>query len=91
MSDIDCYLNDVLLKKMPPNMQLFNLADLQPDSLDEYCKYNFVRANQNTSVMVEDPTQGTQVVELNKDDQYLLPFSALKPSLFSNNNDLTLL
>lgn len=72
-------------------MQLFNLADLQPDSLDEYCKYNFVRANQNTSVMVEDPTQGTQVVELNKDDQYLLPFSSLKPSLFSNNNDLTLL
>lgn len=72
-------------------MQLFNLADLQPDTLDEYCKYNFVRANQNTSVMVEDPTQGTQVVELNKDDQYLLPFASLKPSLFSNGNDLTLL
>lgn len=76
---------------MPPNMQLFTLADLQADSLDDYCKYNFVRANQDTSVMVEDPTQGTQVVELKKDDQYLLPFSSLKPSLFSNSNDLTLL
>ena len=76
---------------MPPNMQLFALADLQPDTLDDYCKYNFVRANKDTSVMVEDPTAGTQVIELKKDDQFLLPFSALKPSLFSNSNDLTLL
>lgn len=72
-------------------MQLFNLSDIQPDSLNEYCKYNFVRANKDTSVIVEDPIEGSQVVDLKKDDQYLLPFSSLKPSLFSNNNDLTLL
>ena len=72
-------------------MQLFNLADIQPDNLDKYCKYNFVKANQDTSVIVEDPDDGQLIVDLKKDDQYLLPFNSLKPSLFSNNNDLTLL
>ena len=37
-----------------------------------------MRANKDTSMMVEDPTVGTQVIELKKDDQFLLPFRALK-------------
>lgn len=76
---------------MPLNMQQFTLSDIQPDDMDLYCKYNFVKANKDTSVIVEDPDEGSIVVDMKKDDQYLLPFSSLKPSLFSNNNDLTLL
>lgn len=91
VSDIDCYLEDVLLKKMPQNMQQFTLSNIQPNQLDVYCKYNFVRVNRDTSVILDDPNDGQIVVDLKKDDQCLLPFSSLKSSLFSNSNDLTLL
>lgn len=72
-------------------MQQFTLSDIQEDGLEKYYKYNFVRVHKDTSVIIEDPAEGAKAVELGKDQQYLLPFSSIKPSLFSNGNDLTLL
>lgn len=75
---------------MPSNMQYFNLSDIQPNEQDTYCKYNFVKANKDTTVVVDDPMEGSKIIDLKKDDQCLLPFTSLKSNLFTNN-DLTLL
>jgi hypothetical protein len=80
------YINEVLLQQMPPNMQSFNLSDIKPDEESEHFEYKFVRALNPTSVVVDGFDSGEEVLELQKDGQYFLPYSALKPHLLADKN-----
>lgn len=83
---IDVYINEVLLQQMPPNMQSFNLADIKADEESEHFEYKFVRALKSTSVVVDGFDSGEEVLELQKNGQYFLPYSALKPHLLADKN-----
>lgn len=79
-------MNEILLQQMPLNMQSFNLSDIKSDEESAHFEYKFVRTLNPTSVIVDGLDSGNEIVELQKDRQYFLPYSALKPQLLTKKN-----
>lgn len=82
------------LSGLPPAHQSFNLCDIKSNDRSQFdCHYVFVKALQNTSVLVEDSFSDTTFEnrELEKDSYYFLPYSAVRRHLQSSSKDLVLL
>ena len=92
VSSIHDHLKESLLHRFPDNMRSFELEEVAKDEkLENNTHYVFVKAVKKTSVMVDDPITGQEVVEMEKGSQHFLPFSAVRPLLLKSSKDLILL
>lgn len=88
---IDEHLEQNVLRHMPPNMQKFKLSEVAANRQEFNVNYVFVKAVKKTTVQVDDPLTGQETVEMDKNSQHFLPYSAVRPHLQSSSKDLTLM
>lgn len=92
VTSIDTHLEKTVLGKVPINMRNFHLTDIASNEKIEFdCTYVFVKAVVRTSVTVDDPVVGQEVVVMEKGSQHFLPYSAVREHLNSGSKDLILL
>lgn len=92
LSSVDSHLNRTVLQKLPPNMRSFRMSDVRIDDKKQFdANYVFVKALKETSVVVDDPLMGQEVVHMDKGSQHFLPFSAIRTPLHNSSQDLLLL
>lgn len=92
VTSIDENLDSTVLNMMPPNMRSFKLTDVSSNDRNEMdTNYVFVKATKKSSVIVDDPLTGQEVVEMAMGAQHFLPYSAVRPHLQSGSKDLLLL
>ncbi|KAI1307279.1 DNA replication complex GINS protein SLD5 [Halotydeus destructor] len=92
VSSIDGHFADTVLKHLPDNMKSFKLTDISTNDKHEFdANYVFVKAAKKTSVIVDDPLTGPEVVNMDKGAQHFLPYSSVRSSLQNGSKDLLLL
>lgn len=92
VSSIDGHLESTVLKKVPSNMTSFKITDVETDEqLELDSHYVFVKALKDTTISVDDPVTGLQVVQMTKGSQHFLPYSAVRKPLLAGSKDLLLL
>jgi GINS complex subunit 4 len=92
VSATDEHMARSVLQELPPNMRQWSVGEvpLNEKQAFERC-YVFVKAVNRSSVIVDDPVTGQEVVELEKGSQHFLPYSSVRPHLQSGSKDLLLL
>ena len=91
-TSIDAHLEKTVTGKVPSNMRNFNLKDIASNEKTEFdCNYVFVKAVVQTTVTVDDPIVGQEVVVMEKGSQHFLPYSAVRNHLHRGSKDLILL
>lgn len=91
VKSIDDFM-DRFLEKMPVNMRSFQISEISSNEEMEFdSEYVFVRANKKTSVMVDDPITGQEVISLDKNSQNFLPYKAIRSHLTTGSKDLVLM
>jgi GINS complex subunit 4 len=94
VSNIDKYLNESVLGRLPFNrtsIMNFKLIDVPiNDSLKFENTYVFVKALKATQVIVDD-SSGQETIQLDKDSQHFLPYSAVRRHLITGSRDLLLI
>lgn len=94
---LDNYINSIdhnlasVCSTMPKNMQSFHLLDIKPDERFNDNRYVFIKGLKDTSVLVEDPQFGQEVIEIPTGSQHFLPFSAVKSNLVTGSKDILIL
>lgn len=92
VTSIEGHLDKTVLSKVPINMRSFHLSDIASNAKTEFdCNYVFVKAVVETSVTVDDPIVGQEVVAMEKGSQHFLPYSAVRDHLMQGSKDLILL
>ncbi|XP_053210942.1 DNA replication complex GINS protein SLD5-like [Panonychus citri] len=87
VTSIDTFMDEVILSQMPANLSDFKIGHIPANSSAADNEYVFVRCNEATSVVLEEPDGGGQtIVDMTQDDQYFLPFSSLR-SHFQKGSD----
>ncbi len=94
VSGIDKYLNESVLGRLPftrTSVMNFKSIDVpNNDSIHFENTYVFVKALKATQVIVDD-SSGQETVQLDKDSQHFLPYSAVRRHLISGSRDLLLI
>ena len=92
VTSIDNYLRSNVLDHLPSNMRAFHMTDIASNERTEFdCNYVFVKAVSETTVTVDDPVVGQEVVVMAKGSQHFLPYSAVRDLLHEGSKDLLLL
>lgn len=92
VTSIDQHLENTVLSKVPAIVRNFKLTDIASDQKTQFdCNYVFVKAVVPTTVTVDDPVVGQEVVSMEKGSQHFLPYSAVRDHLTSGSKDLLLM
>ncbi|XP_015781974.1 uncharacterized protein LOC107359898 [Tetranychus urticae] len=91
VTSIDTYLDEVILNQMPANLKNFKIGNIPENTSSGDHEYVFVKCNASTSVTIEDPIAGQEIVHMNENEQYFLPFSAIKPHFSKGSDNLHIL
>lgn len=94
VSGIDNYLNESVLGRLPfsrTSIMNFKTIDIPNDEKINFENtYVFVKALKTTQVIVDD-ISGQETVQMEKDSQHFLPYSAVRTHLISGSKDLLLI
>lgn len=92
VSSVEEHLEQTVLQHLPLNMRNFKLCDVASNDKDQFdSNYVFVKATKKSSVVVDDPREGQEVVVIEKGAQHFLPYSAIRPHMQGGSKDLLLL